>query len=277
MRKASGWDRLRLGPVMVMCLCALLLTGSPAGATLVTLTDADSVVKIDTGNQQGVYSWTVDGTQQLKTQWFWYRVGDVGSEASIDTLTLGSETIGTSSLDVTYSGTGFTIQIVFTLLGGSVGSQTSDLAETIKIHNTQTSGSLDFRFFQYADFDLNGTPNNETSMRVNANTVDQSDELYIIQETVATPAPSHWEMALTTTTLDKLNDANPTTLSDISPAGPGNATWAFEWDKSISAGGTLLISKDKNITTIIPEPLTMLGVFLGLGSVGAYIRRRRML
>ena len=26
----------------------------------------------------------------------------------------------------------------------------------------------------------------------------------------------------------------------------------------------------------IPEPLTMLGMFLGLGSVGAYIRRRRM-
>jgi len=28
--------------------------------------------------------------------------------------------------------------------------------------------------------------------------------------------------------------------------------------------------------TVIPEPLTMLGVFLGLGSVGVYIRRRRM-
>jgi len=28
--------------------------------------------------------------------------------------------------------------------------------------------------------------------------------------------------------------------------------------------------------TYVPEPLTMLGMFLGLGSVGAYIRRRRM-
>ena len=28
-------------------------------------------------------------------------------------------------------------------------------------------------------------------------------------------------------------------------------------------------------TTLIPEPLTMLGMFLGLGSIGAYIRRRR--
>jgi hypothetical protein len=27
---------------------------------------------------------------------------------------------------------------------------------------------------------------------------------------------------------------------------------------------------------LVPEPLTMLGVFLGLGSVGAYLRRRRM-
>jgi len=27
--------------------------------------------------------------------------------------------------------------------------------------------------------------------------------------------------------------------------------------------------------TVVPEPLTMMGMFLGLGSVGAYIRRRR--
>ena len=26
---------------------------------------------------------------------------------------------------------------------------------------------------------------------------------------------------------------------------------------------------------VVPEPLTMLGMFLGLGGVGAYIRRRR--
>ena len=26
----------------------------------------------------------------------------------------------------------------------------------------------------------------------------------------------------------------------------------------------------------VPEPLTMLGMFLGLGSVGAYIRKRRL-
>jgi len=32
----------------------------------------------------------------------------------------------------------------------------------------------------------------------------------------------------------------------------------------------------KNTQCPIPEPLTMLGMFLGLGSVGAYIRRRRM-
>jgi hypothetical protein len=47
------------------------------------------------------------------------------------------------------------------------------------------------------------------------------------------------------------------------------------------SGGNPWAQPDRDVmaqfeVTAIPEPLTMLGVFLGLGSVGAYIRRRRM-
>jgi hypothetical protein len=45
------------------------------------------------------------------------------------------------------------------------------------------------------------------------------------------------------------------------PAGTGGGDYAF----------------DLFGTGVVPEPLTMLGMFLGLGSVGAYIRKRRMM
>ena len=45
----------------------------------------------------------------------------------------------------------------------------------------------------------------------------------------------------------------------------------------ISGAGSELFNGtyDTGVLKIVPEPLTMLGMFLGLGSVGAYIRRRR--
>ena len=33
------------------------------------------------------------------------------------------------------------------------------------------------------------------------------------------------------------------------PVGPGNATWAFEWDATVWPGGTLEISKIKGVKT----------------------------
>lgn len=63
---------------------------------------------------------------------------------------------------------------------------------------------------------------------------------------------------------------------DVTPLGlpaetnvfpPGGNPWAQD-DRDVKAQFDV---------TVIPEPLTMLGMFLGLGSVGAYIRRRRAL
>ena len=41
------------------------------------------------------------------------------------------------------------------------------------------------------------------------------------------------------------------------------------------AGGSISFERDFEVK-LVPEPLTMLGMFLGVGSVGAYIRKRRM-
>jgi hypothetical protein len=85
---------------------------------------------------------------------------------------------------------------------------------------------------------------------------------------------------------------NVASLSMLSPAGPSVESFLYT---NFSGGFTLanwqsinkvvveidgVAAGDYKIDMIgsgtIPEPLTMLGTFLGLGSLGAYIRRRRM-
>jgi hypothetical protein len=47
-------------------------------------------------------------------------------------------------------------------------------------------------------------------------------------------------------------------------------------DTNLGPEGDSIDYEVTEIRTYIPEPLTMLGMFLGLGSIGAYVRRRRM-
>jgi len=93
-------------------------------------------------------------------------------------------------------------------------------------------------------------------------------------ETVVTPAPLRTEVAVygaTLATLAKLSDASADNLDNSTgPLGPADVTWALQWDVTVAPGGTVQISKDKNI---VPEPAT-LGL-MGLGLVAAVVTRVR--
>jgi hypothetical protein len=244
------------------------------------LSDRNSMVVIDPASQAGMSSWTVDGVEHLRQQWFWYRVGTT-PEASIDTLTLTNATAsnangrqGDEILTLNYSGSGFELQIKYSLVGGTLGSRASGLSEQIMVTNT-SFGPLDFHLFQYTDLDLNGSQVDGLAMRTNANAVRQSDLSAVFSEVVVTPAPTHFEIALLSTTVDKLNDEVPTTLTDAATGlGPGNSAWAFEWDRSLAATGrgrSLLISENMSLNAV-PEPATL--TLLGSGLAAAGILRR---
>ena len=251
--------------LMVLALCA-----GPANATL-TLSSGNSTALIDPSSQAGMYNWTVNGVNQLYQQWFWYALG-TGSDQSIDTLTLLSDVVLNGFADVKYQGAGFTIEVAYNLTGGAAGQYSSDLSETINIINTST-GPLDFHFFQYSDFDLNGTPAGQTVLLRNANTVDQFDGSAHLSETVATPPPNEWEVGLYALTLNSLN-SGAYELNDVSGPVTGDATWAFEWDKTIGVGQGLLIGKDKNLSSTVPEPATILGFGVILLVVGRKFQKR---
>ncbi|MCX5653320.1 MAG: PEP-CTERM sorting domain-containing protein [Planctomycetota bacterium] len=252
------------------------MTGSASATTIVSLDDLNSHVGFDTSS--GVMSWTVDSIQQLKQQWFFYRLhgttqelplsslGYVKSKANDANFSPGNETLNA----VYGSEAGFSVTLTYVLAGGLNGTGKSDLQETIAFNN-KTSAPVRLQFFQYCDFDLNGTPSDDTVSVVNANCISQRDVATMAAETVVTPSPARTEVAVYHDTLDKLTNTVADDLDNSkNPIGPADVTWAFQWDLTVAAGGTVQISKDKNM---VPEPATL--CLLGAGAVGLVVRRFR--
>lgn len=262
--------------LVLVLLAGLAPSQANATPTIYTLTDGDASSQINPSSQAGMFSWYVDGVNYLNQQWFWYRVGS-GPQHSIDTLTLtGATLVDPSTLKLNYTGAGFTMAVNFFLQGGQPGSGTADMGEQIKITNTSTS-SFNFHLFEYVDFNL--SQGQDKAKLIYPNTIDQYYQSNKVSETSVSPNPSYWEIANYANTLNHLNGTPNYILNDTpglgDEAGPGNLTWAFEYDKVIGRNQSLIISKDKVITVIpIPASAILLGTGL-LGLVGAGLKRRR--
>jgi PEP-CTERM motif-containing protein len=258
---------------------AFLALASSADAQIITLVDNNSVAQINVGSSSGMFNWNVDGQNQLAQQWFWYRVGALGPEQAINSISAPALTTPNArTLYTSYNNGAIGVEVDYQLTGFSPGSGLSDVQETITINN-RTQSLLDFHFFQYSDFDLNGTPGGDTvqlgkNLHGLFNEADQTKGSSSLSETVVTPGANHGEAGLFNTTLVKLNDANPDILNDNAGPMTGDATWAFEWDFTIAPGSSVGISKDKYLSIgVVPEPSVLALISLGLIAFG--LRRRR--
>jgi PEP-CTERM motif len=275
--------RLKAGAALIF----LVGFAAIAQAAPTTLTDRNSSAGIDPSAQAGMFNWTVNSINQLAQQWFWYRIGPTGPESSIDTLSLFSNTATDTNgnglndtLSLSYgngatpAASSFLLDVTYSLQGTRAAG--SSIGETINIKNN-TSSPLDFHFFQYSHFTLGGVAGGETEALLNPNTVRVLGTGNLFSETVVTRAPNHYELAFNPTTINRLNDASATQLSDgPTTAGPGDVTWAFEWDQTLNptgqAGDTLTISKDKTLQ-LVPEPGTL--ALMATGLVGGFVFFRK--
>ena len=266
-----------VGFVLLVGVIALCLA-APAGGDTIVLSDLNATMGIDLEAATGMSSWTVDGTEQLKRQWFWLRVGGTGAESPLNSLALSSYTVSDGNFNagndrVVAKYTGATLEVVLDVMltGGSAGSGASDLTESISIKNT-SGDELSLHFFQYADFDLDGDAT-DASVSITgspANRAKQSDGSSV-SESIVTGEPDHFEVATYSDILDALTDGDADDLGDLAgPITDDDLTWAFQWDRVLSPGESLLISKKKNL---VPEPGAL--AILAIGAVAALRRRRR--
>ena len=228
-------------------------------------------------------SWTVDGIDDLAQQWFWYALGS-GSVSSLDTL--GAPTVSqaaSNSLTLTYAGPGLSATVAYLMTGGAPGSNTSDINEQIFLQNT-SGGTETLHFYQYSNFQLGGGTSNNFLQFSNANDVDQTSTSLLLSETASTadtPAPNEWQGGAYPSILNLLNGGSSLTLNKTPaigapPIGPGNMSWAYEWDKTLTASGagsSLHIAKDKNIEAV-PEPGTIALLVFGVLGICVGVRSR---
>jgi len=280
-----------------VALLVVAASATKSEAVSINLSDQNSSATIDdTGTYDGsdparigMVNWTVDGQNQLYQQWFWFRIGS-GADAPINSMTslgsLATDTFlsspGLDTATMAWANANLQVNVTYTLAGNSLLSDQSHLNEVITIKNLSTS-ALDLHFFQYSDFDLNGTIGDDTVEvgpgSLGTNTVVQTDPALAgaeLSETVTSPGPDHYEVNTWANTRNSLNDGAPTTLNDNAGALTGDVTWAFQWDRTLNPGESLNISKDKRVNPI-PEPASLLLFGLGLiGTAGAARRRKAM-
>ena len=250
----------------VLIVLVFLAMVFPGRAQIVTLTaDSGVTAQINSASQAGMYNWNVGGVTQLNQQWFWYRIGTVGPESSVDTISAAAiNQTTTNQATITYNNASLNVQLTYVLTGNTASS---GLNESVRLINN-TASSLDLHFFQYSDFDLNNTTGGQSvslsNSTVRATQTYSLGPAWVATET-ATPNANHREAAFYNTTLASLNDVNPTTLNDNLTAGPGDVTFAYEWDFTIAAGGSKLISKIVNVS--VPEPSAIALMVLGLAAI----------
>src|SRR5262249_16190897 len=123
------FSRKLLTPLFSTLIAASVVT---AKADVITLTSGNSSATVDLSSQAGMGQWLINRQNQLNQQWFWYRVdGDAPGQQSIDTIGGLSYVTNAFQVDATYTSARFSLEITYTLLGGSPGGSdwTSDIKE----------------------------------------------------------------------------------------------------------------------------------------------------
>lgn len=269
----------KLAIAALVCLMATMIAGS-AGATVYSLADLNSQVVIDTA-AQGAQVWSVDGVDHLTTQWWYYRLGGApGTTNPIDALSFAGGGLTDTDFDgindnlvLIYAPTNgaWDVRVSWTLVGGSLGSGVSDMGEAVRINNYGPN-ALNLSLFEYNDFEMNNTAGGDNIMRISADTVRQWEGAVSVRETVV-KTPSYWQIGLYSNVAGQIASGN--NLTNQFPALYNiDAAWAYQWDVSLNAGKSDTWSKNKRISTAIPEWNSLFLAAIGMvGTIG--IRRRR--
>ena len=243
-----------------LILASASATALAGGSGDILLEDANSSAIFNTDT--GQVSWVVDGVENLFDQTFYFRRSTDSREYQVNDANLGLAGFFASDTNpfidnrndtfaaLYADGAGLEIETTFTLRGGTNGSNSSSISELISISNN-SSQSLSISMFQFVDMDMGGDFGDDWASVVDANVVQQWDDSNFVSETVATPVPTLFQVGNQIDIFNALNDNDIDNLDGTASAGPTDIGWAFQWDITIAAGQSFLISIEKNI---VPAP-----------------------
>lgn len=240
------------------------LGASIGHATIYNQSHKNSSLVVD--DALGFTSWAIDGVNHLSYQSYLYRIGGSGGESLVQslgapTVNLFANAASQSVLDLTYTHALFTVQMVSILQGQSLGTGKASWTESLTVQNT-SGAALNLHFFQYSDFDLGEAFGGQTlqflpnHLNNQFYKVHQTDGSIVFNSTISTTSfpIGHVEAGLFPATSISLLDGNPTTLNDLTSAGPGDVAYAYQWDVILAPNESLQISK---LTSIVPEPTVL--------------------
>ncbi len=263
-------------------IASMMVAEQAQGASYL-LTSQNSTINLDLGTSAGMRDWTVDGTDQLNQQWFWYRVGPVGPQSDVTQITTSPfvSTPNSRQLTAVYTNNVLTygVRLDYTLAGQAAGSGKSGLTETVRIYNFSSS-PLDFHLFMYSDFMVGGaTQLGNQYVTIGNDGLGDSTVLQSLgnlgvatNSFVGMTAANRYEAALYPQTYNALTTGLGYSLNNNASAGPGHVTWALQWDLTIPANSSIPLSLLDNLQ--VPEPSLGGLVLLGLG-LCAWRRKRK--
>ena len=218
---------------------------------LITLQDKNSIIQIDPTTESGMFSWSVDETNQIFQHWFWLSAASNSDQASLDNFGMTSGVLNAPNVvTLNYPVPGLSVSIGFVLTGGTIGSQRSDLTENFMIQNI-TNIPVTLHFFEYADFDLADIADQDTVSFPGTKSAVQEGKGMMMTEAIQGPAPNYWEAGWYDITLTKLDGNTPLILADkFIPQAPGDQTYAYEWATNLNPGQSFVLNLKKSIQPV---------------------------
>lgn len=230
-------------------------------------------IRTGTGGGASAIFTSQGSANQLFQQWMWFRVNGVDTrEFALSALT--GKVVSGNHMTLSYNETeGFTADVDYTITNQGSGTL---LTKTVFITNVLTSGGqLNMSFFDYFDFDLNSTGNDDT-----ATIASNNPALRVLIGDAGGPMGAEYRAIdgvnyqvgafsgvrtlLTNTGIDNFNSTG-------APFGPADFSAGNQWSFVLNPGQQIAIQTSMLLTPV-PEPATLAA--LGLGAM-ALIRRRR--
>ncbi len=229
--------------------------GVSASAQTISVSNNNSSASIDLSSPAGMSNWLIDGVNILNQQSFLFRTG---SGVATPISSLGAPSVSqpsAMSLNAIYAGPQLTLTTAYSLAGVGPGSGAADMTEQIKIQNTSLT-PINLVFFQFANFAGNG------NIELGQNSHGLINEAFISGGELGpnesfddgiSPGANEGMVGVAGSVMNDL-----LTVPGFMLAGPNSGTgaWALEWDRTVGANQSLIISEDISAMgiTVAPEP-----------------------